>query len=144
MPFVLDASVSLAWCFEDEETPYALGVFNRLRADRALVPTIWPLEVANTLLVGERRGRLTLAATTRFVRVLNGLPITVDDHTSSAALGSVLALSREHGLSAYDATYLELAVREGLPLATEDARLRAAAERAGVEALADPAAGEGD
>ncbi len=138
MPFVLDASVSLAWCFEDEETSYASEVFDRLRTDRALVPTIWPLEVANTLLVGERRGRLTLAMSTRFVRTLSGLSITVDDRTSSVALESVLGLSREQGLSAYDASYLELAAREGLPLATQDSRLQAAAERIGVEILAGP------
>ncbi len=138
MPFVLDASVSLAWCFEDEETSYASEVFDRLRTDRALVPTIWPLEVANTLLVGECRGRLTLAMSTRFVRTLSGLSITVDDRTSSVALGSVLGLSREQGLSAYDASYLELAAREGLPLATQDSRLQAAAERIGVEILAGP------
>lgn len=141
MPFVLDASVSLAWCFEDEETPYASSVFDRLRKDQALVPTIWPLEVANTLLVGERRGRLTLAMSTRFVRTLSGLLITVDDRTSETALGPVLALSREYGLSAYDASYLELAARAGLPLATQDDRLRMAAERSGVDVLAEPAAG---
>ena len=141
MAFVLDAAVSLAWCFEDEETPYASSVFDRLRTDRALVPTTWPLEVANTLLVGERRGRLTLATSTRLVLNLKGLSITVDDRTSSAAFGSILSLSRARGLSAYDASYLELAAREGLPLATQDSRLRTAAERAGVAILAGPAEG---
>lgn len=144
MAFVLDAAVSLAWCFEDEETPYASSVFDRLRTDRALVPTIWPVEVANTLLVGERRGRLTLATSTRFVRTLSGLSITVDDRTSSAAFGSILSLSRDLGLSAYDASYLELVAREGLPLATQDSRLRGAADRAGragVAILAGPAEG---
>ncbi len=105
------------------------------------MPTIWPLEIANTLLVSERRGRLTLATSTRFMRTLIDLSITVDDRTSDVALDSVLAFGREYGLSTCDASYLELAARSGLPLATQDARLRMAAERAGVDVLVALAAG---
>jgi predicted nucleic acid-binding protein len=94
------------------------------------VPAIWPLEVANVLLVSERRQRLTQAQTTRFVELLQALPITVD--RGQKGLDSLLALGREHKLSAYDAAYLELATRLGLALATQDARLSAAAIAIGV------------
>lgn len=132
MALVLDSSVALAWCFEDETTPYTESVLERLREDGAVVPAIWPLEVANVLLVGERRQRITEAQSVRFVQLLQALPITLDTETSASSLGSVLALGREHALSAYDASYLELAARQGLPLATQDAHLIAAARRAGV------------
>ena len=132
MAFVVDASVTMAWCFLDEATSYTWAVLDRLQDTGAVVPTIWPLDVASVLLVGERRQRLTAAETTRFVQTLQGLPITVDDGEMTGALGPILALGREHGLSAYDAAYLELAMRLGLPLATQDARLSAAAARTGV------------
>lgn len=132
MDFVLDASVTMAWCFEDEVTPYADGVLERLAENEAVVPPIWSLEVANVLLAGERRKRLTGAETTRFLEILRTLPIAVDEESLTQALGTVLALGRAQGLSAYDASYLELAARLGLPLATEDEALRQAAGRIGV------------
>ena len=135
MAFVMDASVTMAWCFLDEATPYTWDVLDRLQATEAVVPVLWPLEVANTLLVGERRGRLTEARIASFVRLLETLPITIDDGSMTGALGPVLALGREHGLSAYDAAYLELAMRLGLPLATQDRRLTEATTRAGVPVL---------
>lgn len=128
----MDNSVTMAWCFEDESTPYTEAVLDRVRETGAVAPAIWPLEVANAVLVGERRQRLTLARTTRFVQFVRSLPITVDTMDLASVLGPVLTLGREHGLSSYDAAYLELAMREGLPLATQDARLSAAAERVGV------------
>jgi predicted nucleic acid-binding protein len=132
MPFVLDASVAAAWAFEDETTPYTdrmLAMFDR---DTALVPAIWPLEIANTALAGERRGRLGVADVVAFAGLLKGLPIEVAQTTVASALDITVDVARSHALSAYDASYLELAMREGIPLATQDRRLREAAERAGV------------
>jgi predicted nucleic acid-binding protein len=132
MAFVLDASVALAWHFEDEASAYADRVLERLREDDALVPAIWPLEVANGLLAAERRSRLSPADVAAAQGVLSDLPITVNTQTLAEALGSVLDLARAQGLSAYDAAYLDLAMREGLALATQDDDLRAAATRVGV------------
>lgn len=131
MAFVVDASVTMSWCFADEATPYTEAVLTRLDGESAIVPTIWPLEVANVLLVAERRGRLTKAQTARLTAILRAMPISIDHTDVLVVLGPVLALGREHHLSAYDASYLELAMREGLPLATQDERLRTAASRAG-------------
>ena len=132
MSFVVDASVALAWCFEDEATPYTESALDRLQQTEAVVPAIWPLEVANVLLTAERRQRLTEAQTARLAQLLRGLPITIDTEGLTQALGSTLSLGREYGLSAYDTSYLELAMRQGLALATQDAALREAAARAGV------------
>ncbi len=130
--FVLDASVTMAWCFDDEATPYTDGVQEQFSGVRAVVPTIWPLEVANAALVGERRNRLDEARSTRFFALLGGLPIVVDDATSGKAFGDIAHLARAHNLSSYDAAYLELAIRRGLPLACLDGKLKAAALAAGV------------
>lgn len=135
MSFVLDSSVSAAWGFPDEEVPYADKVLTQLQFTTAVVPALWPFEIASVLLVGERRGRLTAAQAQRFVDDLRMLPIIVDDVAWLALVPLVLALGREFGLSAYDAAYLELAARRGLPLATLDARLRDAAARHGVPLL---------
>ncbi len=132
MAFVLDASVTLSWCFANQTNDYTEQVFDSLRDTPAVVPTIWPLEVANVLLLAERRRQITEAQTTHQMQWLSTLPITVDSEGIAGTLSSVAALSREHGLSAYDASYLELAMRLGLALATQDQRLRAAAVRAGV------------
>jgi predicted nucleic acid-binding protein len=130
--FVLDGSVALAWYFADEADAYADEVGRQLPSVAAIVPTIWPLEVANAVLIGERRKRSTPAQAATWISHLLTLPITVDDETSAHALGSVLNLGRMHGLSAYDAAYVELAMRRGLPLASLDARLKAAAVAVGV------------
>ena len=99
----------------------------------AIVPAIWHLEVANALLVGERRGRCEQADTSSWTAFLSSLPIAVDEHSGARVLGDVLALARAQNLSAYDAAYLELALRRGLPLATLDKRLKTAAAAVGVE-----------
>jgi predicted nucleic acid-binding protein len=135
MPFVLDTSVAMAWAFENETTPYADHVLELLDGDVALVPTVWPLEVANVLCVGERRQRLWAADSVRFAELVRALPITVDNTGLDRALGIVLDLARTHHLSSYDASYLELAMREAIPLATQDAQLTSAATRAGVQLL---------
>lgn len=130
--FVLDSSVALAWYFQDEADAYADAVAARFRAARALVPLIWPLEVANAVLMGERRQRSTEAQAARWLGYLASLPIAVDDLTNDQAWSEVLRLGRAHRLSAYDAAYLELALRRNLPLATLDEGLQAAAGAAGV------------
>lgn len=133
MPFVLDASTALAWCFEDEASDATDAVLDRLTDDHAVVPSLWELEVANVLLVGERRGRLTEAQASRFVSLLASLPINVD--VAPADMATLLATGRQHGLTSYDAGYLLLAERDGLALATLDVKLRAAAGDAGVPLL---------
>lgn len=133
--FVLDTSVTMAWCFPDEETPETRNLFIRMRTSAAIVPAIWPLEVANVLLIGERRQRLTLAQAAQFMALLQTLAITIEAGAAMETLGSVMAVGRRCNLSAYDASYLELAMRQGLPLATQDSRLRAAATGAGVPLL---------
>lgn len=132
MPFVLDASVAVAWCFEDETTPYTEYVLGLLSSDTARVPPIWPLEVANALLVAERRERLEPADTARFLELLRTLPIVVDIGQGDRAFGAVVESARAYSLTSYDAAYLELAMREGLPLAAQDTRSVAAATAAGV------------
>ncbi len=128
---VLAASVTLAWVFEDEAQPYTDAVLDALAEVEALVPAIWPLEVGNALLVAQRGGRLNQAATVQFLALLWELPITVESERPEQMLGEILALAREQRLSTYDATYLHLAMRRGLPLATADEALRRAATRAG-------------
>ncbi len=130
--FVLDGSVTLAWLFHDEADPYADAIVARLPALEMLVPRLWHLEVVNVLLVGERRGRCTQADTTSWLSYLAGLPIVVDGATEARAWVETLNLARQQGLTSYDAAYLELALREAVPLATMDARLRASAQAVGV------------
>ena len=122
--FVVDCSVTMGWCFEDEQDPYSEAILERLGPWEAVVPSVWTFEVANTLLVGERRKRISEPDIANFLAFLGRLPITIDDASTQRALSSVLVLAREKNLSAYDAAYLELAVREGLPLATRDQALK--------------------
>ena len=133
--FVLDASVALAWCFEDENTPSARQILARLRAEAASVPATWPIEVANVLALAERRRRITPADSAEFIAKLEDVAILVDGETSSRAFGRVLDLAREERLTTYEAVYLELAMRLGVPLASKDADLCNAAQRLGVGVL---------
>lgn len=137
MSFVLDASVALAWCFEDSTGSMADHALTALESgSEAVVPALWRLELANVLVITERRKRLTEADTARFLTLIDGLPIqVVPEHGSTR---SMVALARAHGLTAYDATYLELALRTGFPLATLDARLASAAKVAGLSLLGEP------
>lgn len=132
---VLDASVALAWCFKNEATEAADRVLERLAAEEAYVPAIWHLEIANVLALSERRRRITPAGSTEFIALLETLIIVVDEETPARALSRVLDLAREQRLTAYDAAYLELAMRLGLPLASKDGDLCDAAERLGVSVL---------
>lgn len=131
-PFVLDASLALAWCFPDEKAPYPQAVLESLADTQALVPSLWHLEVGNALLAGERRQRCTPADTQKWLSFLRSLPLTVDEETSTRAWNDVLGLARSHNLTVYDAAYLELAARRSLPLASLDDRLKSAATVVGV------------
>jgi predicted nucleic acid-binding protein len=130
--FVLDGSVTLVWGFTDEDDAYAIAMLDKMPDLQAYVPGLWSLEVANALLVGERRGRTTPAAAAHFLALLGTFPIAVDDETVARAWVETMHLARAHNLSSYDASYLELAMRLGLPLATLDGKLKAAANAAGV------------
>jgi len=125
--FVLDNSIVMAWCFEDESSALADAVLEQLQTKLAVVPAIWPLEVGNVLLVAERRGRLSEADSSRFLTMLANLPIQSEIETRQRAMSNILFLAREHKLSTYDASYLDLAMREGVPLASLDKGLRRAA-----------------
>jgi predicted nucleic acid-binding protein len=130
--FVLDNSIVMAWSFEDESDEYADAVLDRLATTSAVVPALWPLEVANALLMGERRKRSTEAETIKWTAILASLPIVIDGETNAHAWSDTLSLARGHNLTAYDAAYLELAIRRGLPLATIDRKLKLAAGTVGV------------
>lgn len=130
--FVLDASLALAWCFPDEKADFTGAVLDALAEVSAWVPSLWPLEVANALLMSERRKRSTEADTVNWLGFLQGLPIHVDEETSGKAWADTLHLARTHNLTVYDAAYLELAMRRGLPVATLDGILLAAMKTVGV------------
>ena len=131
--FVIDCSVIMAWCFEDEQDAYAEAVLNRLQRTAAIAPALWRLEAANALLVAERRGRITRTKAEREMNVLARLPIRDEMESLVRGLSPVASLARAHRLSSYDAAYLELALRIGLPLATLDGASRTAAKSAGVK-----------
>jgi predicted nucleic acid-binding protein len=135
MPFVLDASIVHAWAF-DESHPIADAIRERLDADQAVAPGLWWFEVRNGLVVNERRGRLTEEEADRFLRALSQAAIVLDPIPEN---DGVMMLARRHRLSVYDAAYLELALRERLPLATLDGDLATAARREGVAVLGDAA-----
>jgi predicted nucleic acid-binding protein len=132
---VLDASVALSWCFEDEEDDYALSVLRALRESEAIVPSLWPLELVNGLTTAERKRRIGAAEAARFLNAVKALPVVVEPLSREAAFGAVRLLAHKHRLSAYDAAYLDLAVRLGVPLATLDKPLRNAAAAEGLPSL---------
>lgn len=115
---VVDASVALAWCFADEDSEYADAVLEALEGQAIVVPSVWALEVANAVLVAERRKRIGKADIVRFVTLLGQLSISELSVPIGGILETVIPLAREYGLSAYDAAYLDVAVRTGLALAT--------------------------
>lgn len=134
--FVLDASVTLAWCFEDEWARPAEAILDLLESREALVPPLWLLEVGGALLGAERRNRLATAEVTYFLELLRSLPIhLIEGLERERAWGEILHLARTYQLSTYDATYLDLAMRNGLPLATLDHALQQAAAQVGVALL---------
>ena len=132
--FVVDNSVVMSWCFKDETNNYADSVLDRLTELVAVVPSIWPLEVVNVLLVAERQKRLSESDSIRFLTLLSQLPIFVE-YERSEMMKELLALARSHNLSSYDASYLDLAMRKGVPIATLDNKLIEAAKRIDVPIL---------
>jgi len=133
--FVIDNSVVMSWCFQDEASRSADFILDRLEEATAFVPSIWPLEVGNVLLVAERHQRLGEGDSARFLALLSELPIRIDQESPERMFKEILALARRQNLSSYDASYLDLAMRKGLPLATLDKRLLAAAKRSRVPVL---------
>jgi predicted nucleic acid-binding protein len=129
MAFVLDASVTACWAFDDEDHPDASLAFERMRTEEGVVPCLWWFEVRNILVANERRRRIAEADTASFLLNLSRLRLRADQSPGEDA---VLRLARAHRLSVYGAAYLELAQREGIALATLDADLRKAAASEGV------------
>lgn len=137
--FVSDSSLTMAWYLEDEHEEYADAVHVALIGGvEAVVPPLWPYEVANGLRMAERRGRITPEETHRALALLEPLPIHVETTAHERARREVLDLARREGLTCYDAAYLELAIRHGLPLATLDEQLKEAAARVGVPEFRPP------
>ena len=135
MSFVLDSSVSLAWCFDDERTDATDALLERVVDFGAVAPALWPLEVLNALAMAERRSRIDADRRQRLAGFLHDLPVAIDDDTVSQAWGVTSQLAARFRLTVYDAVYLELAQRHRLPLATLDQELRAAAAALGVVLL---------
>jgi predicted nucleic acid-binding protein len=130
---VLDASETISWCFEDEASPQSEALLDLLKTSAiAVVPSIWRVEVANALLMAERRHRIASDGTVAFLDVLFKLNVVADSESDDIVLGRIVALARDKGLTAYDASYLELAIRMNVPIATRDARLIKAEESCGV------------
>ena len=125
MPFVLDASVALAWILPDEHSDAVDEIADRLESDFAVVPAVWPLEVLNALLIASRRTRIGADDMQRLMTDLAALPIEVEQIEMTEMLGAVSVLAQRHGITSYDAAYVELAKRRGLPVATVDRKLKA-------------------
>ena len=137
MSLVLDCSVTMAWCFEDEASDFADRVLDRVVRDGCIVPPLWYLEVANVLLVAERRNRIDQTHSDEFIDLLNALPIQTDMLMGQRVFGHSIPLGRRFNLSAYDSAYLELAQRTGFELATADSRLAGAAAELGLRLVGD-------
>ena len=133
--FVIDNSVVMSWCFKDEISQYADGVLDLLQESTAFVPSIWPLEVVNVLIVAERKKRLRQADSIRFMTLLSQLPIIVEYERTGTIMNDLLVLARANNLSSYDASYLDLSMRRGLPIATMDTRLIKAAKKSNVPVI---------
>jgi len=141
MNFVLDASVAMSWLLGDGVATargYAMGVLEAMKSEdnRAIVPVVWNLEVANVIAKAEQNGLLVEAQSEAFLEMLAGLDIDVDSDTVATALSDTLQIARRYRLSAYDASYMELSLRAGIPLATLDQDLNKAARRAGIKRFA--------
>ena len=132
MAFVLDCSVTMSWLFADESHEGAEALREALPDDPAVAPALWPVEVANVLLVATRRGRISASDWPVVAQHLESIAVEIDPSTLQAALAKALPLADRHGLTVYDAMYLELATRRGLPLATLDRQLAEASRNAGV------------
>ena len=130
MPFVLDNSIVTGWYIEDQATDYTATIAAKLETDRAIVPALWELEFANVLRTACVRGKLNIEIARQVAETISALPIEIDKGTPGAK--QLFELATRYNLSSYDAAYLELAMRHGLPLASKDGKLREAAVNAGV------------
>ena len=134
--FILDASVTLPWCFEDEPSAYAEGVLDLLGQEfEAVVPAVWPLEITNALLSALRKKRITQTKAVSFLERLRGLPIAVEEASLARVFDHIFLQSQASQVTSYDGSYLELAMRKHVPLATLDEPLLKAAQALGVEIL---------
>ncbi len=132
---ILDCSMAMAWCFADESTPETRQIQDRLVSEAALVPAHWFLEVANVLAMAEKRKRISSEDAFHFLQLISVLDIQVEVEASRRAFDHILPLSRSHGLTSYDAAYLDLVLRRQLPLASLDDDLRRAVTSLGMQTL---------
>ena len=135
MPFVLDSSVALAWVLPDESNPSIDRLCDRLTDDIAVVPPVWPLEIGNVLQVAVKRGRLNSKDMGRVIKELRALPIEIDATSTERSFEETLALAQKYDLTTYDASYVELAQRRDVPMATLDHKLRKACQSAKITVL---------
>jgi predicted nucleic acid-binding protein len=135
---VVDSSLAAAWCFADEASPETDAVLRSIEDTRGLVPALWHFELTNMLVQAERRKRIGSADATALLGFLDSLPIETDSEAPALRRRDVWVLARRHKLTSYDAAYLELAIRAGLPLATRDQDLAGAAKECGVVVLPKP------
>jgi predicted nucleic acid-binding protein len=133
--WVVDCSVAMTWLFADEATPQTAELLDRFITEKAVVPAWWFLEITNVMALAERKNRITPAQSAEFISDLSALEIEIDTDTPDRAFSHLLPLCRAHGLTSYDAVYLDLAVRQRLPLATLDEPLRTAARQLDVTLL---------
>lgn len=133
--FVIDCSITMAWLFSDERTDATASIQDRLMIESVLVPTHWYLEVANVLMMAEKRKRISVRDSTQFLQLLDSLEIISDASLGTNAFSVLIPLCRAHNLTSYDAAYLELALLRQLPLATLDEDLRNAAVAVGITVL---------
>ncbi len=134
MPFVLDNSVVTGWYIHDQATAYTQTIAQRLETDRAIVPALWQLEFANVLKTACTRGKLSLDNAREIVDTIAALPIELDSGLAPSPR-QLLELAMRYNLSSYDAAYLELALRHGIPIASQDTKLKEASLQAGVVVL---------
>ena len=125
--FVLDCSIAISWCFEDETTPDTDKILDMICEEGAFVPNLWHLEITNVLIQAEKRGRITPTAISQRLNELSLLPIKVDLETHQKAFTNIARLAQEQNLTSYDAAYLELALRRNLGIATKDKAMKKAA-----------------
>ena len=130
---VLDCSVAMAWCFTDQATPQTGALLDRMISELAVVPSLWFLEVGNVLIMAEKRGRISPEDSERFMRLMASLDLRVDSETPGRVFSHLVPLCRAFSLTTHDAVYLDVAQRQGLPLATLDQSLQRAAIVAGVD-----------
>lgn len=133
--FVLDCSIAASWLFEDEASRKTDALLGELKTSQAFVPALWHLELGNVLIQAERRERITPAQVAARLELLDHLPIVTDTRSDKTVFREILSLARLHKLTTYDAAYLELAMRLGVSLATQDKALGRAGRKARVDIL---------